>query len=950
MAVTLTDAGEITYASFPIDKMETTPDGDLVVYGKATDGSVDSDMQIVKPEFAAKAIAEWKNTGANLRVQHNPQRDPAGIGIDVSFDGDATWVKSLVFEPVAKTLVSKGALTAYSVGIARPTIERDMTGKARGGIITGGQIVEISLVDRPANKSCGIQLVKSEGGTTVMMNEVFGEPDVIAKFTGGEVLGKSVHDAAPTEFNVPVPHDMTIDFTPNDLAKILQNKIIDRHYEDLALKAVYDAEREVYKRDVSTAERRSLASEGNALSDGSYPIANAGDLHNAAHLAATGHGNAEGAKRLIARRAKELGVANPLSSDEGSEKGESVTDASVTDQTTADVVKEAEPVITKDPADGDGPGPEDKQPSGSEPALDALPGNAGSPKTVKGKKKKAGKTTMPPWMDNPSDGGDGDDSTSKAADTEACKLDHPHTEKCMPSGTPQSASGAKDAPAMDEMPDPNAYEHSPMPAGRATPEHKGSYMTPEASAMLRFKAIGMDPDLGRLHDLTCPAFDPDEVFKYHPYSDFATLIDEGVWMRKAVEAATGPMEFALEMSKVWEAAQYLKNADMADLNDYRKELHKAFRDANPGPSSYPTPGQMSPKRFCRPVLTDGRAALSAGYGSPNTSPQVASSAPNARNFDRPPLSAGHQSPSPSHMKGGMEYPSEQGVPTKLNYAALEKENARRALSMMHDHLNHMFPSSCPMLDQDAYRQPEARDVPTPAGVGKADENPGVTKDTGAGVPTAAKSDVDVLDEIITKGRKKMLKKLGKKVMAGQMTLDEARSRVGNRMSRKTEDVLNDMVAKGTVSINDIRERLGMTPVREVQVEAPPAVPDATLKAAEPEIAKAATVDPEFIIKSAIGEALSPLLAKISEQEQQLKAHDERWEAVANLADPKTTPFSGIALNMIPKNARPAGVRTQAEIAERTQRMIRQDLYKTWRTTEDPAEREAVWTELQKFTN
>ena len=83
------------------------------------------------------------------------------------------------------------------------------------------------------------------------------------------------------------------------------------------------AEAAVYKRDIDTATRRKLASEHKALPDGSYPIANTEDLHNAAVLARSGHGNAAGAKRLIARRAKELGVANPLddSKDEASKAG-----------------------------------------------------------------------------------------------------------------------------------------------------------------------------------------------------------------------------------------------------------------------------------------------------------------------------------------------------------------------------------------------------------------------------------------------------------------------------------------------------------------------------------------------------------------------------------------------------------------------------------------------------
>lgn len=68
-------------------------------------------------------------------------------------------------------------------------------------------------------------------------------------------------------------------------------------------------------RKFSSDERKSLASEGKALPDGSYPIPDADALRRAAILARSGHGDVAAAKRLIAKRAKELGVSNPLASD-----------------------------------------------------------------------------------------------------------------------------------------------------------------------------------------------------------------------------------------------------------------------------------------------------------------------------------------------------------------------------------------------------------------------------------------------------------------------------------------------------------------------------------------------------------------------------------------------------------------------------------------------------------
>jgi hypothetical protein len=850
VAATLTDTGQLTFASFPIEKTETTADGDIMVYGKASDGSVDHDEQIVDPKWMAKAVQDWLTSGPNLRVQHNAQRDPAGVGLTANTDGEgATWVKSLVVEPIAQKLVSKGALRAYSVGIARPTIERDVTGKARGGVITGGTLVELSLVDRPANKSCGIQLVKSASdGTAEFTGKVFGDEEVIAKFTGINP-GGIVKSADGTD-SVPLhAEDMSLTFTPTDLAKILKSKIIEQHYDELAAKAALDA------------------------------------------------------------------ASNPSDSD-SSEKGDGVTETVTTDVVTDDANKEAEPVVTKDP----------------EAAEDIA---ADEEKAAKPKKK--GGKKMPPWMQ---------DDDSKGDDDSSCKMDHAHSEKCTPSGTPQSVSGAKDAAPMDEIPNKGPAPESPMPAGRKTPDTKS--IDPEHAAMLRFKSIGIDSDLGRLHDLSCPAFDPEDVAKYHPYSDFSGLIDEDLWMRKALDAATGPMPFAMEMTEVWQAVQTLKNADIAELNDFRLEAHKAFRDANPGVSSYPSPGAMSPSKFNRGVITGGHAANSPGYDGPNSSPMVATSPPSVGSFNRPPLSAGHQSPSPSHMKHDGEYPRQTGVPTVLDYAHVEKDKARRALSMLHDHLSHQFPQGCPLVEQDAYRQPEARPVPATEGLGKAVG----TAEIEAAVSKSPEIPADVMEGI----EKGMRKKLGKKVLSGKMTVDEARSKMGRMRAQKVAEWgIEQQFIKGEISRDEALKALGFEVTKSISSETGqlPTTPD-VIKSEIVTLTQAPAIDPE-VIKSAIAEAIAPLVAKISQQEEMLtkaqgtiSEQEQRWEAAANIADPKTAGWMGLALNPVQKSARPAGVASIAENAERTQINKARQMYHTWRTSENPFEREAARAELDKF--
>jgi hypothetical protein len=908
--VAVTNTDEIVYASFAIEKMETDENGDLVVHGKASDGNLDSDNQIVDPAWMAKAAADWLATGGNVRVQHNPQRDPAGVGVKAETDRDgATWVTAKVFEPVAQKLVSKGALRAYSVGIARPSIVRDAS--APGGRIVGGELVEISLVDRPANKRCGIQLVKSVDGSAEYTGEVFGSEEDISKALGAEVSKSS---GVPIGLEGWTPEvgtdDMTFTFTPNDLAKILKSKFIEQHYEELALEAVKSAEVEIYKRDIDTATRRRLASEGKALPNLSYPIENAGDLGNAATLARSGHGDVGAARRLISRRAKELGVTNPLESDDKVKKNDEVvlpeneivvkTDTETVDP--VESVKEADPEVTKDPADGDGKG-----------------------KKAKGKK-------LPPWLQDKGDDAKAD--ASKAADT-----DDDAAEKCAPSGTPQSTSGASDAAPMNEIPNKGPAPESPMPAGRKTPDTKGEAApeigNPEVAAMLRFKTIGIDPDLGRLHDLTCPAFHPDEVSKYHPYADFKTVIDTGMWQRKAVDAACGPLDKAVSLTQVWQAAETLKSSDLAELNDYRMELYKAFRDANPGPSSYPSPGCISPDKFNRPVLTGGHSSNGSGYDGPNSSPNVASSDPSASHFDRPPLESGHQSPSPSFMKATWDVPSENGVPQRLQFAQLEKERARIALSMMHDHLAHAFPLSCPMLDQDAYR------------VNNPTTNVPATEGISTGGVSKSDETVETVTELVVKSEadiaKGMRKKLGKKVLAGKMTVDEARSKMGRVRAQKVddkEDLVKSLFDKGVITRDEALKILGI----EVPVAAPEVAKTAPVS--EP-VVEAKGYDPE-LIKSAVSEAVAPFLAELNKAKEKIESQQEIIEKMADQPDPSSAVFTGLAMNPVRKSASPAGVPSQADIAERTQQMMIRQLTRIYNTSENPMERESAFQALEKF--
>ena len=265
------DNQELVYASFPIEKWEDGPDGSVYVYGKATTPEVDTDDQVVDSSWSGKALKDWMASGPNLRVMHNSQRDPAGSGVkvEVNRDGDgAHWVKSIVDEPVAVRLVKGGHLRAYSVGIAKPVIERDMTGKARGGIIRGGSLAELSLVDRPANVSCSLSLVKAaKDGHAEFPATLTATDEILAKAAEPAVTktagGKGV--------TVTLPKSLRVSVSPKDLAKLatFKQQLVTGGAAPAVTKAVTA---DVAKKDYSAggtprARRERLGPQGRLLPD-----------------------------------------------------------------------------------------------------------------------------------------------------------------------------------------------------------------------------------------------------------------------------------------------------------------------------------------------------------------------------------------------------------------------------------------------------------------------------------------------------------------------------------------------------------------------------------------------------------------------------------------------------------------------------------------------------------
>ena len=147
-----------------IFKYDKNDDGTLTVYGKATSDDLDIDQQICDNDWLSRAVPEWFKSGGNIREQHSSIA--AGVATEYEQKGDGFYVEAKIVDPNSIRKVEHKVLKGFSIGIKGPRVIRD--NKAANGRIVDGQIVELSLVDRPANPTCQLVLAKSVGGESTL--------------------------------------------------------------------------------------------------------------------------------------------------------------------------------------------------------------------------------------------------------------------------------------------------------------------------------------------------------------------------------------------------------------------------------------------------------------------------------------------------------------------------------------------------------------------------------------------------------------------------------------------------------------------------------------------------------------------------------------------------------------------------------------------------------------
>lgn len=882
MATSLTEPKstevESLHFSFPISKMETDEDGDLIVKGVATDGSVDSDYQIVDPDWSAKALGDWLQSGGNVRMAHDAHR-PVGKGLSVEIDRDGDgkhWVKSVIVDSEAKRLVEKGVLRAYSVGISHPVIKRDPTGKARGGIICGGELSELSIVDRPANKNSYLELAKAAGANGTI------------EFTGVFHAGAdedAVEKAAGT-------------FSPADLARLLEHRrVAEKRDMDPDVGGGVDRDKIPASDFVDPKGRR-------------FPIVTAGDVSDAV----SSYGRAkpqipmEKFKTRLTAIARRKGFESSLPESWGddAQKGAMMAQPPMG---SGQAPQQHSPVPAPQghpappaaqhpaqqapnpphggPQDSTAPHPQpnvqdpNQQPQitkcscpcgfEAEDLFNYCP-NCGTP----AEKGQDGMAPQPGAGAPPADPTDSQGQMQVTMPMGAQKADAPPSksvgEPKETTDVPASVTEAKKKPKKQGKPKSLAseteyYAKKPKKNGKiptpkeapstdGLPATKSVEMDYATQTAMVLKQLDVPADLGALHDLLCPGFHPVDSEKCHPAHSLKS-IDVSYWQNEALNAATSaPLPEAAKATDRWQAAETIKSAATErpdEVLDIRHELHKAFKDAQVGPGTAPTPTQIRAGQFKRPHLTDGQARRSSGHDGPNTA-EVPQGGISASDFTRGYLDGGqHADESPSNKsERPIKYPTETGVLQTVDYSVSSRQAAKSAMNAIHDHITHTFPDLCPM-----------------------------------GSPGGS-------------------------------------------------------------------EELGHVPMGETKVPQPAG--DRAKKSEEPTAEKSAVVyqttttdAPDLMgILQGMAAELSGLQKSLKKERKRNEELQKTVDSMASMPDPTVTAFKGVFFDRAVNKSVGTPARAVADAAEQTQQMMMLELEKQFRTSHDPAQREAAWASLMKM--
>lgn len=146
--------------SVPITKRN---DDQQMVWGYASTPARDLDGDVITLEAMKGSLTEYMKF-ANIREMH--EMKAVGVAKEAEVDEHGLYIGAKIVDPLAWLKVKEGVYKAFSIG-------GNATERAKGDphTITGLQLIEISIVDRPANPEAVIDVFKSPALKEQPMNE-----------------------------------------------------------------------------------------------------------------------------------------------------------------------------------------------------------------------------------------------------------------------------------------------------------------------------------------------------------------------------------------------------------------------------------------------------------------------------------------------------------------------------------------------------------------------------------------------------------------------------------------------------------------------------------------------------------------------------------------------------------------------------------------------------------
>lgn len=340
----------LTYAWAPITKSEKQDDGTLLVYGPAASSALDRDQQRLDAAWLDQAMPRWLADGGGVREQHDPKK-AVGVGVGLSKGDDgAHLLTARIVDPVAVKKIEYGVLKGFSVGIKNPRIEMGKT-DAPNGLVTAGDVIEVSVVDRPANGECLFELAKADAAGELVLVE---DPHVVEKTETFGLLPELFDRLA-----APVKDALAALATSGAQVAAELGKADGPEPVPVVVNVVVKADAPDLAKDYSAAEKREALKNGQAMENDTgepaYTIKSKADLRKA--IKAVGRGGAEhdDIRKHVITRAKALNLEAMVPKNWNPDG--SLKDADVAKSILADLEKlglTAVLLAKADDADGDG--------------------------------------------------------------------------------------------------------------------------------------------------------------------------------------------------------------------------------------------------------------------------------------------------------------------------------------------------------------------------------------------------------------------------------------------------------------------------------------------------------------------------------------------------------------------------------------------------------------------